>query len=60
MRSQLRRLAFLLLVALPGLWGCGAATGFLPAAAQPAVSIASVGATKAARASREISDSEEY
>lgn len=60
MSSHLRRLAILLLAALPGLWGCGAATGFLPAAAQPAVSIAAVGATKAARASHEISDSEEY
>src|SRR5208337_4925431 len=38
----------------------GAATGFLPSAALPAASIAAVGATKAARASREITDSEEY
>jgi predicted Zn-dependent protease len=60
MRSHLRRLAIILLVALPGLWGCDAVTGFLPSEAQPAVSIAAVGATKAARASREITDSEEY
>ena len=60
MRSHLRRLAILLLVALPGLWGCAAATGFLPSAVQPAASIAATGATKAVQASREISDSEEY
>jgi predicted Zn-dependent protease len=52
MSSHLRRLAILLLVALPGLWGCAAATGL--------GSIAFVGGTKAVQASREISDSEEY
>ncbi|MFZ0050464.1 MAG: M48 family metalloprotease [Desulfobaccales bacterium] len=60
MSSHLRRLAILLLVALPGLWGCAAATGFLPSAVQPAASIAAVGGTKAVQASREITDSEEY
>jgi len=52
MSSHLRRLALLLLAALPGLWGCAAATGL--------VSIAAVGGTKAVQASREITDSEEY
>jgi predicted Zn-dependent protease len=60
MRSHLRRLAILLLMAIPGLWGCAAATGFLPSAVQPAANIVATGAIKAVQASREISDSEEY
>lgn len=60
MRSHLRWMTLVLLSALPGLWGCEAATSFLPAEAQPLASIAATGATKAVRASREITDSEEY
>ncbi len=60
MRSHLRRLAMLLLAALAGVWGCAEITALLPPEAQPAVGIAAVGGAKAARASRPISDSEEY
>ena len=58
MKSRMRWIAMILLVALPGVWGCAATSmsSMLPGA----VSIASTGATKAARASHEITDSEEY
>ncbi len=57
MMSQRRWIAMILLVALPGVWGCAAASmSMIPGA----VSIASTGATKAAKASHEINDSEEY
>jgi predicted Zn-dependent protease len=59
MKSHLRWLAATLLVILPLAWGCAGVSSvgsMLPGA----VSIASTGATKAARASHEITDSEEY
>jgi beta-barrel assembly-enhancing protease len=56
MRNHLRWMTLILLVALPGVWGCAGATSMLPGA----VSIAATGATKAVKASREINDSEEY
>ncbi len=57
MKSQRRLIAIILLVALPGVWGCVAGSvAMLPGA----VSIASTGASKAAKASHEITDSEEY
>ncbi len=55
MKSHLRWLALILLVALPAVWGCAGASAIIPA-----VSVAATGATKAAKASREINDSEEY
>jgi len=55
MRSRPYSLALLLLLVLPAVWGCAGVSSVLPAA-----SIAAVGATKAVKASREISDSEEY
>jgi predicted Zn-dependent protease len=59
MKSHLRGLTVILLVALPLVWGCaGIPSG--ASAIMPAVSIAATGATKAAKASREINDSEEY
>ena len=58
MKSQRRWIAMILLVALPGVWGCAAAS--MSAMIPGAVSIASTGATKAAKASHEINDSEEY
>jgi predicted Zn-dependent protease len=60
MRSRLRWTSVILMMALPGLCGCAAATGFVPGVAQPAVSIAAAGAGKAVQASHEITDSEEY
>ncbi len=57
MRSPLRWLALMLVAAFPAVWGCAASvTSMLPGAA----SIAATGATKAAKASHEINDSEEY
>src|SRR5574340_1141221 len=56
MRNHLRGITLILLVVLTGVWGCAGASSFLPGA----VSIAATGATKAAKASREINDSEEY
>ncbi len=55
MRSHQRWTALLLVAALSAVWGCGGVSAVIPAA-----SIATVGATKAAKASREINDSEEY
>lgn len=54
MKNHLRWIALILLMVLPGVWGCAAA------AALPAISIAATGVSKAAKASREINDSEEY
>ncbi|MCX5889669.1 MAG: M48 family metalloprotease [Deltaproteobacteria bacterium] len=55
MKSHLRWLALILLVVLPAVWGCAGTSAIIPA-----VSIAATGATKTVKASREISDSEEY
>jgi len=55
MRNHLRGIALILLMALPGVWGCAGAASVLPVA-----SIAATGVTKAVKASREINDSEEY
>jgi predicted Zn-dependent protease len=59
MKSRMGWIAIILLVALPSVWGCAGVSSvgsMLPGA----VSIASTGATKAAKASHEITDSEEY
>ena len=54
MRNHVRWLALILLIALPTVWGCAAASVL------PAASIAATGVSKATKASREINDSEEY
>ncbi len=54
MKNPLRWLAVLLLLSLPWVWGCAAASVL------PVASIAATGAGKAVKASHEITDEEEY
>lgn len=55
MTGHLRGSAIVLLAVLPLAWGCAGASSIMPA-----INIAATGATKAATASHEITDSEEY
>jgi len=55
MRPHLRCLSLMVLLTLPSLWGCAGSVSALPG-----ISIATTGVTKAAKASHEFTDSEEY